>query len=239
MNSRSLHHLSAPRSPRSARGAATTAAAPALLSDAAGAPAAEKFAGLSWIHDGVRHRVSLWPDVDFERESVPGQWEKADPSPAALASATLGVTAARWRRYGEFLPAAEREFLRQFAFGRMAALLVLVRCPALAAELRDVPALTGFVAAHQELRGGPGPAWAEAEAVYGREALFGVLQWLGLPASRQTVRILRCISDPDLPLRLLAPLRSALWEPEVTVALAQAPALSDDQLARACHALAA
>jgi hypothetical protein len=237
MNSRTSRRLSAPRSSRAARAAAV--ANPASLFADSGSPAAEKFAGLSWIHDGVRHRVSLWPEVVFEHETVPGGWEVADPSPAALASATLGVTAAGWRRYGEFVPEAEREFLRQFAFGRMAALLVLVRCPALAAGLRAVPALTGFVAAHQELRGGTVAAWAEAEAVFEREGMFGVLQWLGLPASRQTVRILRCISDPDLPLRLLSPLRSALWEPEVTVALAQAPALSDEQLARACHALAA
>lgn len=236
MNSRTSSRLRTPRLPRSARGAASGPAT-AAHSPVSGGEAG--FAGLAWIHDGVRHRVSHWPEVHFEREYVPGLWEAADPSPAALASATLGVAPARWRLFLDYVPEPESGFLRQFAYGRMAALLVRVRCPALGAALREVPALTGFIAAHLELRGGVAAAWSEADALFEREGVFGVLQWLGLPASRQTLRILRCISDPDLPLRLLAPLRSALWEPEVMVTLSQAPALSDEQLARACHALAA
>lgn len=233
MNSRTSPRLRAPRLPRAARRGGVSHASAVVSPNPAG------FAGLSWIHDGVRHRVSPWPEVGFERETLPGNWTAEDPSPAALASATLGVLPARWRAYLEFLPAPERDYLRPFAFSRMAALLVRVRCPALAGELRETPALTGFIAAHLELRGGRVPAWGEIGAVFEREGVFGLLQWLGLPASRQTLRILRCISDPDLPHRLLAPLRAALWEPEARWTLAQAAALSDEQLARACHALAA
>lgn len=194
---------------------------------------------LVWIHDGLRYRVSLWPEVAFARESAPGSWDPVEPSEAALASAALGVGAARWRAYLEFVPVAEREFLRQFEFSRMAALAVMVRCPEIFEELVATPALTAFVAAHRGLRGGEQSAWAEMAAVYGREGVFGLLQWLGLPASRQTLTILRNIADPELPRRLLEPLRSALWEPEAIWALTHAPALTDESLAETCHALAA
>lgn len=194
---------------------------------------------LVWIHDGVRHRVSLWPEAAFSHETVPGQWEQVEPSEAALASAALGVGAARWRTYLEFVPVAEREFLRQFEFSRMAALAVIVRCRGIFEELAAMPALTAFVAAHLGLRGGSQAAWAEIAAVYERDGVFGLLQWLGLPASRQTLTILRNIADPDLPRRLLEPLRSALWEPEAIWALSHAPALTDESLAETCHALAA
>jgi hypothetical protein len=194
---------------------------------------------LVWIHDGIRHRATVWPEVTFAREVVPGGWTAAEPSEAALASAALGVGAARWRRYLEYVPAAVRDFLARFEFSRMAALAVVVRCPGLLEELAETPALMPFLVAHRELRGGAESSWAEIEVVYEREGVFGVLQWLGLPASRQTLTILRNIADPDLPRRLLEPLRAALWEPEVIWALAHAPAVTDEQLAQACHALAA
>ncbi|MFA6046683.1 MAG: hypothetical protein WC718_16985, partial [Phycisphaerales bacterium] len=158
---------------------------------------------------------------------------------AALASAALGVGAARWRRYLEFVPAVVGEYLARFEFSRMAALLVRVRCPRLSDELAETPALVAFLAAHRSLRGGTQPGWTEIEAVFEREGIYGLLQWLGLPASRQTLAILRKISDPDLPRRLLEPLRTALWEPETIWGLSHSPVVSDEQLARACHALAA
>jgi hypothetical protein len=203
------------------------------------APAPVAAPDLVWIHDGVRHRASLWPEVEFAREMAPGEWVAVDPSEAALASAALGVGAARWRRYLEFVPAAVGEYLARFEFSRMAALLVRVRCPRLSDELVETPALVAFLAAHRSLRGGTQPGWTEIEAVFEREGIYGLLQWLGLPASRQTLAILRKISDPDLPRRLLEPLRTALWEPETIWGLSHSPVVSDEQLARACHALAA
>ena len=181
----------------------------------------------------------VWPEVRFERAALSGPWEPVELDEAALASAALGVGAAQWRRYLEFVPAGERALIEKFSFARMAALLVVVRCPALTPTLLEVPALVPFLALHQNLRGNERPAWAEIAAVFEREGVFGVLQWLGLPASRQTLQILQHIADPDLARRLLEPLRSALWEPEAIWALSHAPSLSDEQLTRACHALAA
>ncbi len=204
-------------------------------------PAAETVPspGLAWVHDGVRHRVGVWPDVRFEREVAPEQWREEEPSEAALASAALGVGAAQWRRYLEFAPAAERAFLERFAFTRMAALRVITRCPGLLGVLAGAPALTPFLAMHRSLRGREEAGWTEIAVIFEREGIFGVLQWLGLPASRQTLAIFALIADADLPRRLLEPLRSALWEPEAIWALSHAPLLTDEQVARACHALAA
>ena len=213
-----------PRSPRNSRiRVAATASRP----------------DLTWIHDGVRQRVSVWPDVRFEREIGPDEWLELEPGEGAFASAALGVTGRQWRRYLEFVPAAEREFLEKFQFSRMAALHVIVRCPSLLGELVQVPALTAFLTAHLGLRGGDAPAWDEITAVYERDGLFGMLQWLGLPASRQTLAILHHIADPDLPRRLLEPLRAALWEPEAIWALSHGATLTDERLMAACHALAA
>ena len=194
---------------------------------------------LTWIHDGIRQRVTVWPEVVFQREVSPGEWVTQEPSELVLASAALGVTPDRWRRYLEFVPARERDFIAAFQFGRMAALHVITRCPALLGDLEASPALTTFLAAHVSLRGGDRPQWAEIGAVHERDGIFGVLQWLGLPASRQTLAILAHIADPDLSRRLLEPLRAALWEPETIWVLSHGPALTDERLARACHALAA
>ena len=130
-------------------------------------------------------------------------------------------------------------YLGRFAFSRMSALFAVCRCPDLAEELGRTPALVAFLVAHRGLRGGVSDAWGEIAAVHEREGVFGLLQWLGLPASRQTLEILRSLADPDLPRRLLEPLRSALWEPEVIWSLSRGGSVSDEQLARACHALAA
>jgi hypothetical protein len=208
-------------------------------SSASGPSFAEASPELRWIHDGVRHRVTVWPEVSFQQERGVEAWEETELSEAALASAALGVTANQWRRYLDFVPAAEREFLAGFQFNRIGALLVLVRCPELVDELRSVPALLSFLVAHRSLRGEASARWAEISAVFDREGVFGVLQWLGLPASRQTLRILGNIADPDLPRRLLEPLRAALWEPEAIWALAHAEKLTDERIAAACHALAA
>src|ERR1044071_572355 len=84
---------------------------------------------LVWIHDGIRCRATVWPDVKFEQEVLPGEWHELEPSEEALASAALGVSPGAWKRYLEFVPTAERNFLGKFRHARMSALLVLVRCP--------------------------------------------------------------------------------------------------------------
>lgn len=202
------------------------------------APSASR-PSLGWIHDGLRHRALVGPEVRFEREIGPGEWVEVELGEDVFASAALGVDAGQWQRALEFASAGVREFLTQFDGGRMAALHLITRCPALLPELMGLPALTPFLVQHRSLRGGDAPAWAEITAVLERDGIFGVLQWLGLPASRQTIAILTHIADADLSRRLLEPLRAALWEPEAIWALSHAATLTDASIAEACHALAA
>jgi hypothetical protein len=193
---------------------------------------------LSWSHSGVSYRVTPWPEVRFER--LYGEdWIAIDPSEDVLASAAQSCGPREWQPYLEFTPADVRAFIEQFTFARMQALLVAARCPTLLSELTGTPALLLFVADHVSLRGTANSRWSEISAVYEREGIFGVLQWLGLPSSRQTLTILRNVAAPDLPRKLLEPLRAALWEPEAIWALSHSPVLTDARLEATCHALAA
>lgn len=193
---------------------------------------------LCWSHSGVTYRVTPWPDVRFERR-YGDDWIASSPSEEILASASIGCGRAAWEPYLEFVPAEVRDFLGGFAFARMEALQVVARCPALLPSLAETPALTSFVAAHTGLRGTAEPCWREIAAVHERSGIFGVLEWLGLPASRQTVNILRKVVEPDLPKRFLEPLRRLLWEPRSIFAMQRDASIDDRQLARYCHALAA
>lgn len=193
---------------------------------------------LTWSQGGVPYRVTPWPEVQFER--LYGEdWIVIDPTEETLASAAQTFGPREWAPYMEFVPADVRRVLVQFSFARMPALLVAARCPGLLRELTETPALALYLAAHASLRGTPGPRWAEINAVHERDGIFGVLQWLGLPSSRQTLSILRNVATPDLPRKLLEPLRTALWEPEVIWTLTHTPVLTDARLEAACHALAA
>jgi hypothetical protein len=193
---------------------------------------------LSWSHAGVTYRVTAWPEVSFER-LYGDEWIAAQPSEEALASAAQTCGPLEWRPYLEFVPADVKEFLARFRITRMEALQVIARCPALLQELTEFPALTGYVAAHMGLRGTPGPGWDEINAVYERSGIYGVLEWLGLPASRQTLAILGNVADPELPKKLLEPLRTLLWEPGAIFALQRVPVITDKHLLRCCHPLAA
>ena len=193
---------------------------------------------LTRSHSGVLHRVTHWPEVQFER-LYGTEWIALAPSPESLATAAKTLTAADWQPYLEFVPAAVREFIAQFAFARLEALQVAARCPGLLADLAETPALTAFVSAHVDLRGTSAPRWSEINVVHERNGVFGILEWLGLPASRQTLAILRNVVQPHLPRRFLDPLRSMLWEPKALTALQRDSALTDRQLSHYIHALAA
>lgn len=194
--------------------------------------------GLSWSHLGALYRVTAWPEVRFE--CLYGEdWIETSPTEDALASAAKACGAAEWAPYLEFVSTGAREVVSQFSVMRMEALQVAARCPAVVNELGETPALTAFVAAHASLRGSSGACWEEINAVHERSGIFGLLEWLGLPASRQTLNILQSIVQPDVPKRLLEPLRSLLWEPTAIFALQRMPAITDRELARTCHALAA
>lgn len=193
---------------------------------------------LTWSHGGMLFRVTHWPEVQFER-LYGDEWIAINPSAEALATAAKTLTAADWQPYLEFVPAAVREFMAPFSFARLEALQVAARCPGLLADLAETPALTAFVSAHVDLRGTSAPRWSEINAIHERNGLFGLLDWLGLPASRHTLAILRNVVQPNLPRRFLEPLRNMLWEPKALSALQNSPALTDRQLSNYIHALAA
>lgn len=193
---------------------------------------------LSWSHCGVAYRVTPWPEARFER-LYGVEWVATSPTEDVLASAAQSCGEREWRPYLEFVPADVREFLLRFRFGRMEALQVAARCPEMMGELAETPALTAFLAAHVSLRGTSGACWEEIGAIFERNEVFGVLEWLGLPASRQTLEILQHFTAPDIAKRFLEPLRTLLWEPRTIFALQRVPAISEQQLARYCHALAA
>lgn len=193
---------------------------------------------LAWSYLGVSHRATVWPEVALEK-CVDGKWIAAEATEDVLASGMVEISAESWRRYLEFMPSAERAVAEKFRYGRLATVLLLARCPELLADLDDTPALVAFLAAHASLRGTNGPRWDEVAVVRERGGVFGLLEWLGLPASRDTLAILRNLIDPDVPRRLLEPLRALLWRPAATFVLQRSPAMTDVQLAKYCHALAA
>lgn len=193
---------------------------------------------LTWTHCGVLYRVSPWPEVRFE--CLYGEdWITTSPTEDVLASAAQTCGPVAWRPYLEFVAADVREFLECFAVGKMEALQVVARCPSLLATLIQTPALTSYLASHVSLRGTSEPCWEEIAAVHERAGVFGLLEWLGLPASRQTLNIFGNMVEPELPKRFLEPLRSLLWEPTAIFALQRMPAITDRGLATTFHALAA
>lgn len=193
---------------------------------------------LCWTHCGTQYRVTAWPEVAFERETTEG-WVSANPDEDVRASAAVSINAATWRRYLADLPAAERAYLNRFRYGRLDALRVISQCPSLFEVLQATPGLSAFIGCHVSLRGCNSPRWSEINAIHERSGLFGLLEWLGLPAVHSTLDALDNILDPDIPRRLLEPLRAALWQPAAIHVFQQAPVLSDRQLARCVNALAA
>lgn len=195
---------------------------------------------LTWSHFGVLYRVTAWPEVAFEVEKD-GKWQAFDPDPSSdvFAAAAVMLGKAEWNRFLDFVPTAERAFIEKFRFNRLAALAVITRCPALLGDLDELPVLTSFVAGHVTLRGGDRPAWNELAAVHERAGLYGVLEWLGLPASRQALDALARINEVELAKRLLEPVRETLWNPIASCALGRAESVNERQLAATCAALAA
>jgi hypothetical protein len=193
---------------------------------------------LGWSHAGVTHRVTAWPEVAFERRCGDA-WVVDHPTDGAFAAAAIDLKPAAWRRYLDFMPAAERAFVAQFRLSRMEALQVISRCPELLPVLAATPALTVFVSAHVALRGAERPGWDEINAVFQRAGVFGLLEWLGLPARRETLAALANLADPEVPRRFLAPLRTVLWDITTANAFEHAAVVTDIDLARHCHRLAA
>lgn len=202
------------------------------------APLYSRTLDLVWSHQGDRYCVDS--ELNFFREADSG-WEVwiPDPSTSVFTSAADLISEIRWQSFLDYVPAAERRLLEQFEEGRAAALAVIAFCPGLVADLLATPALVPFVAEHVRLRGATGPKWEEINAVHARAGIYGLLEWLGLPASRQTLTILQKIAMPDLARRLLEPIRLSLWEPETLWVLQHMPSLSERALAHHCECVAA
>lgn len=201
-------------------------------------PKSEAAVEIAWSHAGVFRRVTAWPELAFQRRCGDA-WIPDRPPEGAFAAAALDVPEPTWRRFLEYLPPAERAFVAQFRFGRLEALQVIARCPELLPVLAEMPALTVFLSAHALLRGTGRPGWDEINAVFHRAGLFGVLEWLGLPATRAAIAALRNFADPEIPRRFLSPLRTVLWDEATVAAFGTVPVVTDLDLARHCHVLAA
>jgi hypothetical protein len=189
---------------------------------------------LVWSHYGERFRVDN--ELNFYRE-VDDSWTAWQPDPASsiFSSAADMISETRWSAFLEFVPAAERRLLEQFDVGRLGVLAVVAFCPGLVADLLAAPALAPFVAEHTRLRGLDASRWEEIAAVHNRGGIFALCEWLGLPASRQTVTIMQKIAEPDLARRLLEPIRAALWEPETIWLLQHLPNLTELSLTHHCQ----
>jgi len=195
-------------------------------------------AELTWPHHGFTWRVTVWPEIQFLRRSS-DDWTAAVPDEEVFASAAKYLRPEAWDRYMEYLPQELRSFVGLFRFTRISALYLVTQCPGLLSDLQDTPAVAAFLANHRFLRMAEDCRWSEIAAIHERSGIYGLLEWLGIPASRQTMAILQNISDPDVPRRLLDRLRELLWEPAAITALERCPSMSDRDLTRMCHALAA
>jgi hypothetical protein len=197
-------------------------------------------AQLTWTHLGALYRITAWPEAQCELLTE-GVWSsfEADPAGEAVAAAAVMLEKADWKRYLEFVPAGERGFLETFKLGRMAALIVISRCPQLLFDLEAAPALTSFLAAHMRLRGSARAAWTEIGAVHERSGIFGVLQWLGLPATRIVLETLQNFAEPDIARRLLDRVRASLWSPLAPSLLRASGPLSETELMTRCDVIAA
>lgn len=192
---------------------------------------------LIWSHYGERFRVDN--ELKFLRETGEGwvDW-LPDPSTAIFSSAADAISETRWNAFLDYVPAAPRRLLEMFDVGRAGVLAVVAFCPGLVADLLATPALAPFVAEHARLRGTE-TRWEEIAAVHERCGVYGLLEWLGLPSSRQTLMILQKIAEPDLGRRLLEPIRASLWEPETIWLLQHTPSLTERTLMHHCDRVAA
>lgn len=192
---------------------------------------------LVWSHYGERYRVDS--ELNFFRETDSGwvSWQP-DPSTSIFSSAADGISETRWHAFLEYVPTAARRLLEMFDVGRAGVLAVVAFCPGLVADLLATPALAPFVAEHARLRGTE-VRWEEIATVHNRSGVYALLEWLGLPASRQTLTILQKIAEPDLARRLLEPIRVSLWEPETIWFLEHTPMLTERTLTHHCDCVAA
>jgi len=192
---------------------------------------------LQWMHGGNSYRVTPWPESRIERR-YGDEWLVAVPGEEVLASAAARFGPREWQAYLEFLPRGFRELLVRYSHGRLQALLILANCSDLCGTLEETPALVPFIASEVRQRTQP-ECWGEISAIFERNGVYGLLEWLGLPSSPQTLAVLQNLAEPDIPLRQIEHLRSLLWEPRALFVLQRLPLITDRHLHRFSNALAA
>ncbi|MCF3648736.1 hypothetical protein [Synoicihabitans lomoniglobus] len=186
---------------------------------------------LLWHHNGQGHRVTLWPEVAFEKELSPGLWRPYTPDVRSdsFCTGAVSLTKRHWQAYLEFCPVEWSQLIQRFSFHRLHALAALAYCPALTEDILEHPVLALVAAAHSDLRSVL-PEWGELNAVRERSTIFEVLGWLGLPPTRACIDHLDQL-DPDLPVRDLRRVRDVLWQHHEASARPLAPASHGHALA--------
>lgn len=186
---------------------------------------------LLWYHHGVGHRVTMWPEVAFEKEIAPGLWRPYTPDPRSdsFCNGAVSLTKRQWNAYLEFCPSEWGQLVERFSFHRLHALAALAYTPALTEDFLENPVIALLVAAHADLRESL-PEWAELNAVRERGTMFAVLEWLGFPSTRACLDHLDRL-DPDLPVRDLTRVRAILWQHHEAAARPVAPASQGHALA--------
>ncbi len=167
---------------------------------------------LVWHHNGQGYRVTLWPEVAFEKEIAPELWRPYAPDARSdsFCAGAVTLTKRQWAAYLEYCPGEWSQLIGRFSFHRLHALTALAYTPALTEDFLDHPVLALLVAAHSDLRDAL-PEWAELNAVRERGTVHAVLEWLGFPATRACLAHLDRL-DPDLPVRDLGRVRDILWQ---------------------------
>ncbi len=167
---------------------------------------------LIWHHLGKAYRVSIWPEVAFEQEISQGLWRPFTPDPRSdvFCAGAVMLDRRRWKPYLEFCPSSWTELIERFSFHRLHALTALAFCPALQEDFETSPILALLAAAHAELRGSA-PEWGEINAVREHGNIYAVMEWLGLPSTKEALEQLQHI-DLDIPLRDLRQVRELLWK---------------------------
>ncbi|GAB5561459.1 MAG: hypothetical protein SynsKO_31060 [Synoicihabitans sp.] len=167
---------------------------------------------LVWHHLGRAYRVSIWPEVAFEKEVSPGLWRTFTPDPRGdiFCAGAVMLDKRRWKAYLEFFPQSWQTLINRFSLHRLHALTALALCPALHEEFEDCPVLALLAASHAELRGSA-PEWGELNAVGEMGSIYALLEWLGMPSTKEAFEQLQQI-DLDIPLRDLRRVREILWQ---------------------------
>lgn len=167
---------------------------------------------LVWHHMGQAYRVTIWPEVAFEKEISQGLWRPFTPDPRGdvFCAGAVMLDARRWKPYLEFCPPSWQRLIERFSFHRLHALTALALGPALQEDFEEWPVLALLVGTHSELRG-CAPEWCELNAVRERGNIFSVLEWLGMPSTSAALEQLGSL-DLDLPVRDLRRVREILWQ---------------------------